>query len=382
MVLLGNSSLHSCKLNNTVVTMCSVDTPNIRSSLTLRKSKMTDSRIVNQGPCKNLKLVIIGCSIDTYLDRNSQDYQGTVTFDVGPATNLNVEIIDTWVDGTLLLTSQQKNNNISLHVYHCEFNLKHSDCGVKVRLSYEATNNNIQINVKDSKVLDAVYHGLAVEVQRNQFSVQDNHEKSPLVISITIRNCTFINNEVAVLILEDDSIILLRLEMLITDSTFYGNGNAIDFRRSFFQKMASVTMRTITSHLYVSLRNVTLEKHCPHLSFSEPGVILIVDVDILNIQDCRFINNQGTAVKSYYSAVTLAGDTLFSNNTSTRGGALFLYESYLYINVLSIISFFNNSAKDTGGAIYVKERPYFAVDLADLYNRLVFTPCARSAHKG
>ena len=99
MVLLGNSSLHSCKLNNTVVTMCSLDTPNIRSSLTLRKSKMTDSRIVNQGPFKNLKLVIIGCSIDTYLDRNSQDYQGTITFDVGPAKNLNVEIIDTWVVG-------------------------------------------------------------------------------------------------------------------------------------------------------------------------------------------------------------------------------------------------------------------------------------------
>ena len=39
---------------------------------------------------------------------------------------------------------------------------------------------------------------------------------------------------------------------------------------------------------------------------------------------------------------------------------------YLYINVLSTISFFNNSAKDTGGAIYVKERPYFAADLADL----------------
>ena len=146
---------------------------------------------------------------------------------------------------------------------------------MKVRLSYETTNNNIQINVKDSKVLDAVYHGLVVEVQRNLFSVRNNHEKSPLVISIAIRNCTFINNEVAVLILEDDSTILLRLEMLITDSTFYGNVNAIDFRRSFFQKMTFFTMRTITSHLYVSLRNVTLEKHCPHLSFSEPGVILI-----------------------------------------------------------------------------------------------------------
>ena len=78
---------------------------------------------------------------------------------------------------------------------------------------------------------------------------------------------------------------------------------------------------------------------------------------MLNIQDCRFINIQRTAIESYYSGVTLAGDTLFGNNTSTRGGALFLYESFLYLAMNSSTSFFNNYAQEVGGAIYVKQRP-------------------------
>lgn len=77
---------------------------------------------------------------------------------------------------------------------------------------------------------------------------------------------------------------------------------------------------------------------------------------MLNIQDCRFINNRGSAIESYYSGVTLVGDTMFGNNTSLRGGALFLYESYIYLTVLSNILLINNNAHDIGGAIYLKQR--------------------------
>ena len=147
--------------------------------------------------------------------------------------------------------------------------------------------------------------------------------------------------------------------MLISDSIFNGNRNAIKLRAEYLNNQAWQTR--ISSNSLISLRNVTFENNFPQLFTS--GIIHLFNVNMLNIQDCRFINNQGTAVKSYYSAVTLAGDTLFSNNTSTRGGALFLYESFLYVAMNSSTSFFNNYAQEVGGAIYVKQRPHFDLNV-------------------
>ena len=149
--------------------------------------------------------------------------------------------------------------------------------------------------------------------------------------------------------------------MLITGSTFNDNENAIDFKRKAFHILTSQT--TSTRHLSVSLRNIILENNYPQ--FFQSGVIRMVYVDMLNIHDCKIINNKGTAIESYFSAITLFGENLFSNNTSTKGGALVLYESYLYFTSFSRTFFFNNSANDVGGAIYVSQLPYFKKDRSD-----------------
>ena len=314
----GNSYLNHFKLTNSTLGICSWYTPNITTSLTLYVSKLINSRIVGGRFCKDLKLMIIGCTVDIYYDRGLFFYQGTIVFDIGPSGNLHVEIVQTWINGELVLTGRQENNNISLYVDRSEIkNSYFYHNSVKVYLSKNARNNNFHIQITNSKISDTNHYGLSIEIEatrestmniyisntsfsnhrhqgamqvrNNLFSVQDKTSlDSETMVNIVIENCTFKNNKQAVL-LEIESTIRSRLEMVITNSTFYGNENAIDLRRNSLKKLTTRT--TIESHLFASLRKVTLENNSPLLFKS--GVVHIVDVDMLNIQDCRFINNQG-----------------------------------------------------------------------------------------
>ena len=384
----GNIGLNRCLLNNsTVQIMCSKDTPNVATSLTLYNADIIDSRIESSSLCKNIKFTINGCTIDGYLGRNLRDYPVAITFDIGPEANLHVEIVHTWIYGQLSLTGRQENNNISLYIHRSEIRNSYffyPRSAVNINVDDTARNNKVLGHITDSKLADirlsldvtfaniielllvntSMHNNTYYDGALNVFSyllttVTEVYTKCSLenetVIIITIENCTFINNQRALLI-EVESNARIRLEMLISDSIFYGNQNAIDFKNQ-----ASQTM--ISSRLLISLRNVTFESNFLQLFTS--GVVRLLSVNMLNIQDCRFINNQGTAIESYNSGVTLAGDTLFSNNTSSRGGALFLYESFLYVAMNSNTSFFKNQAQEVGGAIYLKQRTYMPFDTYD-----------------
>ena len=66
-----------------------------------------------------------------------------------------------------------------------------------------------------------------------------------------------------------------------------------------------------------------------------------------------FANSQTRAFTAYFSTVTLSGFVSFLNNTGTKGGAMALYSSILKIGRNTSVYFYNNSALETGGAIYV-----------------------------
>ena len=378
----GNIVLNRCVLyNSTVNIICSKDTPNVATSLTLYKAEIVDSRIESSSHCKNIKLTINGCTIDGYHGRNLRDYQGTITFDIGPEANLHVDIVHTRIDGQLSLTGRQENNNISLYIHRSEImnpDFFHLLSAVNINVGNTARNNKVLGHITDSKIADirllldvtfaniiellivntsmynSTYYDGVLKVDSYMFPTKIYTTcslENETVIIITIENCTFSNNRAGSAIeVESKSNVRIRLQMLISDSIFYENENAIKLRGQYLKNQAWQTM--VSGRLLISLRNVTFEKNFPQLSTS--GVVCLFNVNMLNIQDCRFINNQGTAIKSYYSAVTLAGDTLFSNNTSTRGGALLLHDSYMYLTAFSNISFFNNRAKDVGGAIYLQ----------------------------
>ena len=366
----GNIGLNRCLLNNSTVHICS------------NKAKIIDGRIKSS---KNIKLTVNGCTIVTYRlkSRLLKDYQGTITFDIGPEANLHVEIVHTWIYGQLSLTGRQENNNISLYIHRSEIRNSYffyARSAVNIYVGNTTRNNKVLGHITDSKITDisleidvtsaniielllvntsmsnSTYYDEALKVYSYPFTTEIYTKcslENETVIIITIENCIFSNNRRASAI-KVKSNVRIRLEMLISDCIFYGNQNAINLKNQAWQTI-------ISSRLLISLRNVTFENNFQRIFTS--GIIRLFNVNMLNIQDCRFINNQGTAIESYYSGVTLAGDTLFSNNTSTRGGALFLYESFLYLAMNSNTSFFNNYAQKVGGAIYVKQRPHFDLNV-------------------
>ena len=64
---------------------------------------------------------------------------------------------------------------------------------------------------------------------------------------------------------------------------------------------------------------------------------------------------QSPAISSYYGGnLTLSGNVTFANNNATRGGALALYFSTVYIAANTSVTFLNNFAYHKGGAIYVE----------------------------
>ena len=69
--------------------------------------------------------------------------------------------------------------------------------------------------------------------------------------------------------------------------------------------------------------------------------------------DTTFANRHETALTAYDSLVTLSGYVSFVNNSGTNGGAMALYSSTLNIARNTTMYFYNNKAREVGGAIYV-----------------------------
>ena len=68
----------------------------------------------------------------------------------------------------------------------------------------------------------------------------------------------------------------------------------------------------------------------------------------------KFYRNHYSALISYSSVITLAGSVSFFNNSGTRGGAMTLHSSTLNLVAGANVSFINNLAQETGGAIHIE----------------------------
>ena len=99
---------------------------------------------------------------------------------------------------------------------------------------------------------------------------------------------------------------------------------------------------------HIKLSNVTI-RNCTFI-----GSALIFKTVLLHIEDSRFTDNsQNTALKLYSSYVTFHGRVSFFNNNAISGGALSLIESVIQVKGNCCVEFTNNSAEETGGAVFV-----------------------------
>ena len=86
----------------------------------------------------------------------------------------------------------------------------------------------------------------------------------------------------------------------------------------------------------------------------ETAVTIDQSHNITFSDNSKFYRNHNSALISYSSVITLAGSVSFFNNSGIRGGAMTLYSSTLNLATGTNVSFINNSAQETGGAIHVE----------------------------
>lgn len=115
-------------------------------------------------------------------------------------------------------------------------------------------------------------------------------------------------------------------------------------------------------HYYVSLDIITL--HC-NVMFGENvlfnfyralecgNTMIFRSTNVTISGNVTFANNTQTTMSSFSSNITVMGNISFVNNTGMNGGAIAMYSSTLKVAANTSVYFINNTATQTGGAIYV-----------------------------
>ena len=180
-----------------------------------------------------------------------------------------------------------------------------------------------------------------------------------------INNCTFVNNTNPVV-----KVFIL--------------GNALRFWN--FQAFAFIFQNIVCKDsIPCGQYTIPIQGSFPHSVDQQNrlSTVLVSNVQNATFIDCEFHNNQKTALMSLGSILHFHRSTLFKGNTGYDGGALRVYNSYLFLKPNSTLTFINNSAA-LGGAINVYQDPteamycFFQVDkpkditIAEIGTHMVF----------
>ena len=84
----------------------------------------------------------------------------------------------------------------------------------------------------------------------------------------------------------------------------------------------------------------------------QPAVIELYDSSV-TLRNCTFINNSITALKLVNTQIRVLGNLTFTGNRAYKGAAMILIESYIFLTKDCYVTFTDNAADDTGGAIYI-----------------------------
>ena len=110
----------------------------------------------------------------------------------------------------------------------------------------------------------------------------------------------------------------------------------------------------------ILLKNSSFENNMHLLlgASEEQTTVFLSAVVNVTVENCQFINNYGSAIKAIdveESGITFVGHTTFRNNTAYRGGALYLYNSVISLELNSTLLIQENQATDVGGAVYTDQ---------------------------
>ena len=153
-----------------------------------------------------------------------------------------------------------------------------------------------------------------------------------ILVRVLLENCSFTENQglrgAGVFISKTKTInVQARALVTITNTTFTGNG------------YTPIPVRNLTG-IAVDYRYSVLELVSTNLSMT----------------NTKFISNEGSAMSLFASTALINGEIIFDSNNGIKGGAMDLDNSYIYLRPNTNITFINNFALQTGGAINTVSR--------------------------
>ena len=169
--------------------------------------------------------------------------------------------------------------------------------------------------------------------QLGLFTLTDRLADLNLNSYVRVTNCTFNNSYLA----------------LIYDSV-----NVIIFNSTVWKGEMYLTKCNVEINRTVLLSNVISSDAIGDVHIDNPfSTYMFLSSSVTITGDVTFANSVKTLIAAHSSSITLSGNISFLNNSGVSGGAMALYSSTLNIAPNTSVYFYNNTATETGGAIYL-----------------------------
>ena len=163
------------------------------------------------------------------------------------------------------------------------------------------------------------------------------------VCELIVTNCSFSNSQL--------SLNYISVDMMIFNSTVTKEGLLILTKCN-----VEISGTVLFSNAFDGLNTNSL------------ATFMLLSSSISITGDVTFVQ---TSISAHLSIFTLSGNSSFLNNIGFNGGAMVLYSSTLNIAPNTTVYFYNNTATEAGGAIYVDNDGITGFPVADS----TFLPC-------
>ncbi len=290
------------------------------------------------------------------------------------------------------------NTTLVRRVYHsnvtvfcCDFNLQI----IREFQLYHSTYNNARINMDNFDEMDNVilifseccFLNTNILISLNSSFIGSITNSSGVDIevntinrgffSLTIRDCVNRagdSGEVRISVSEAPLIVKNKLfELILENNIFYRDifhFSALNNERFLWVKNCSFNRSYFSSKDFFSNISMDLSSFydtpvdlrsaqvCSvrNVSF-DSSIFRVIGPSTVFINNCRFENSADLDMSPFIMSevcLIVVNETVFKNNQGYHGGALYLYNSILYLTHNSVLVFDNNSAIDKGGAVYVE----------------------------
>ena len=231
---------------------------------------------------------------------------------------------------------------------------KGSGGNLAIHVSSSAVTNLLKIDdsvISNGHAITGFGGGLSIHV-RDSLNTIPKHpasQKGGLIVQIS--NTTFLDNKamfgggISTLITDHGQGILQ-----VVNCTFEDNSGGLGM--AIYSSLDLFT----GSDCKLGLENTDFKNHNVMSSPLNPSLITVNAIKHSKFINCKFNNNVATAIFAISSHLFFEGNISFSNNTGQNGGALSLCtNSIIFLFPNTYVYFYNNHARNAGGAIYVQQ---------------------------